>query len=127
MKLKPLVVTALCVLLVGALWFSLHRRDSQPSKAETVSTPLPTRVSHAIDTKPKLLPVALNVVKEEPASAAIQTLVDSHNQYGERVAVIKTLDGKLSKPDEAALQAFLLQPGSSDDSQLEQVLKNQML
>jgi hypothetical protein len=125
MKLKPLIAITLGVLSVVTICVLMRRH--QPQSSEKTVAPLPTRSSGVINTRPKLLGAALNVVHEQPPSAAIQILVDPQSEYGERSGSIKSVTGKLSLFDEAALQAFLLQPKPGDSAQLEQVLKNDLL
>lgn len=59
--------------------------------------------------------------------SAIQTIVNTNASYEDRLKAIASLSGHLTDSDWEELQPFLLKPDPLDQSQLGQVIKNQLL
>jgi hypothetical protein len=84
--------------------------------SQSVSTPITPRVAAPVAAQP-----------EPSLSSTVQVIVDEQAGYLKQEEALHALPGKLADADREALYAFLRQHYPSDDGQLGQVLKNELL
>jgi hypothetical protein len=141
MKLKATIATALIVALVAGLL--LWNRHRMPAPAQSAKAPIqpPGATPPAATPPSQPVPVPnvakMTIVKDKSAPSAfdlpaanwstVQAIVDSRVALRERINAINSLSPHFTEEDWSRLKQFLLKPDASDQNQLGQVLKNNLM